>query len=169
MPKKTSKTTKKPPTKHEKLAAALLHLDSLRCKIDPALAACIDRERAKLMTPQQIERHFQWDHDPVPRAFDGTNHPTNLNPRPVANHREKTHKSDIPKIAKVRRIVNEEKFVVKRRSDAPNADPNPSTTAETPHWTRRRPIPSRPLPGAKASGWKKDMSGKATRRSDKQK
>lgn len=169
-PPKRDPKRKKPPTKSEKLAAALLHLDTLRCKVDPTLAACIERSRAKLMTPKQIEQHFEWDHDPVPRALDGTNHPTNLNPRPVANHREKTHKKDIPMLAKVRRSLKSEKFVVKRPQEpeakseigveiAVESEVKPEVKAET-----RPKIKSRPMAGTKASGWKIPMSGKAHRR-----
>lgn len=98
----------------ERYAAALLHLEAARCTIDPTLQACIDREKAKQMSPEQIIGHFDVDHYPVPKALGGSNHPTNLNPIPRGGHKKKTAKKDIPVIAKVRRSVKEQKFVVKK-------------------------------------------------------
>jgi hypothetical protein len=91
-------------TLKERYAAALLHLEAARCTIDPTLQACIDRERARLLTAEQIISHFEVDHV-VPKAFDGSNHPTNLNPIPKGGHRTKTAKKDVPLIAKTKRLA----------------------------------------------------------------
>ena len=156
---------RKPPSLSEKLAAALLHLDALRCQVDPALAACIERERAKQMTPKQIAQHYQWDHSPIPHAWDGSTHPTNLNPIPVKHHREKTAKKDVPVIAKAKR-AGKKHALHQSAMQAKTAPEPPEPIMETvkPRW-KDKWSKSAPMPGTKASGVKKSMSGKVSRRS----
>ncbi len=168
-------------TKDEKFAAALLALDDLRCKMDPALKACVTREKAKRMTAREIQECFDFDHDPIPKYFGGSNHPTNLNPRPRAEHIEKTAKEDIPKIAKSRRILAKGSLTAEKKKVArftPTHDeikavnPNvilPGDDEETEGKTTARTKPKRRwpkqvMPGSKKSGWKKPMRGKAERR-----
>lgn len=154
---------RKPPSLSEKLAAALLHLDALRCKADPALAACIERERAKQMTPKQIAQHYQWDHYPIPHAWDGSTHPTNLNPIPVKHHREKTAKKDVPIIAKAKRAGK--KHALHQSAMQAKATPESEPPQVKPRWKDKWSKTAKPMPGTKASGLKKSMSGKVSRRS----
>jgi len=86
--------TRTAPTLREKLAAALLQLN-------PAL-----REWAKTRTTNDIIAMFECDHYPVPVAEGGTNHPTNLEMILVHEHREKTAKTDVPRIAKGKRLTD---------------------------------------------------------------
>jgi len=81
----------------EKLASVLLELQHLRG--DP-----IDRGHAKLMTAAEICSLFQFDHA-AGYACDGKdNHPTGLTPLLIAEHRKKTATSDVPAIAKGKRL-----------------------------------------------------------------
>lgn len=92
---------RKAPNLSEKLASALLTI----CRPDESgvLRPVIDREEAKTMTVKQILARFEYDHG-VLHALDGSDHPTNLTPRPVAEHRKKSSK-DTKIVAKVRRIA----------------------------------------------------------------
>lgn len=74
-----------------KLAAALLALGH------------IDYEESKRMTPDQIIRHYDWDHWPVLHALGGRDVPWNLRPLLRAAHRSKSGK-DTTAVAKVKRI-----------------------------------------------------------------
>jgi hypothetical protein len=79
-----------------KLAAALAELQYLRG--DPFAWPTL-----KAMTDAQLCSLYQWDHA-VYHAWDGSKpHFTNLTPRLILAHREKTAKRDIPTIAKARR------------------------------------------------------------------
>ena len=144
---------RKAPTTKEKLASALLALDHCRAKIDPTLAACIDREKAKDMTPEQIIGTHDFDHFPIPHAWGGTNHPTNLVPRPREEHRAKTAKKDVPMIAKVKRVAAKS-VIVRKSEEEVSVEPKKGKSK----WQ------SAPLPGTKASGIKKSMSGKVSKR-----
>ena len=81
------KRERKDPTLREKCAAALLTI----CRPDEngILKPVVDREKAKTMTPAQIIHCFQFDHI-ILHAFDGSEHPTNLDPRPTKEHRDKS-------------------------------------------------------------------------------
>lgn len=91
---------RKPATKDEKLAAALIIILKLT------------RAESKEMTTKQINDLVEWDHMPVPFAIARDigwtpaqyNHPSNLVPVLKAEHRTKTNKQDIPAIAKTDRI-----------------------------------------------------------------
>ena len=67
-----------------KLASALLQLGD------------VEYEHAKLMHEKQIISLYQFDHG-IRKAEDGTDHFSNLTPRLIAAHREKTRR-DIPEI-----------------------------------------------------------------------
>lgn len=74
-----------------KLASALLGLGH------------IPYDHAKLMTDDQIISLYHFDHG-IPYADGGPNEPWNLTPRLIPQHREKTAKIDVPRIAKGKRI-----------------------------------------------------------------
>lgn len=157
---------RKAPTLQEKLSAALLALDDCRCKLDPTLQASVDREKAKLMTAKQVEQamNLEWDHHPIPVAWDGTNHPTNLKPLRKADHREKTNKKDKKAIAKVARIHREGKFVVKRSAVFDEAG-GMISAAFIEKKQEKKKWPSRPMPGGTKSNLKRGFNGKVSARS----
>jgi hypothetical protein len=92
---------RKSPNLSEKLASALLTI----CRPDEngKLVPVIDPERAKGMTPKEIAHVFEFDHV-VLHAFGGSNHPSNLVPRPKPEHREKSRR-DTSIAAKDKRIT----------------------------------------------------------------
>ena len=79
--------------KARQLASALL-----------AISGEWERARDEKMTDAQIIAEWEWDHDPIPKAFGGPDDAWNLTPRKRADHRSKTAKLDIPRIAKDKRI-----------------------------------------------------------------
>lgn len=89
-------------TKSERYASVILQLK--RGDGSPA----IDRDVAKTMTADEIiaafEASVQFDHT-VPVAIGGNNHPTNVTAIDPAEHRAKTAKTDVPQIAKTKRIA----------------------------------------------------------------
>lgn len=88
---------RRPPTADEKVAALLLmYWDA---KGDP-----IPFEIAKQMTAAQICSLVHWDHA-VFHSWGGGEGPTNLTPRLIGDHRQKTANVDLPVIAKVRRSL----------------------------------------------------------------
>lgn len=90
---------RKQPSLRVKLASALLTI--VRPDAHGNLVPVIGRQEAKTMTVDDILRHFEFDHA-VHDVWGGSLHPSNLTPRPVAEHREKTRR-DVTAIAKVRR------------------------------------------------------------------
>jgi hypothetical protein len=106
-----TKPRRKPPTLRQKLAAALLTM--VRDDGHGNLVPIIPYAEARAMTTEEILSRFQWDHS-VYVTWNGSNHPTNLTPLPIAVHREKT-KRDVKAIAKVRRS-EKRKAGQKRRS-----------------------------------------------------
>lgn len=86
------------PNQSEMLGSALLQMTGCNC---PKL---IPYEHAKLMAPAQIKSLVHFDHYPIRKADGGSNHPSNLVPRFIAEHREKTAKVDAPAMAKDRDI-----------------------------------------------------------------
>jgi len=100
---------RKDPTLKEKLAAFVLTM-----KVDDGgvLVPLVTREEAKNMTTDQLLSLIHIDHDPIPVATavalgmtaDEYNHPTNLTPLPIMEHRIKTATKDVPTIAKGNRI-----------------------------------------------------------------
>lgn len=135
----------KAPNLTEKLASALLMLTNGHGQ------PLIDREEAKGMSAEQIVGLFEFDHG-IHRAIKGTNHPTNLTPRIYAEHREKTHKIDVPQIAKTKRIA--------RANDAHVNAMLRKTGDAAPTQGRRKAS----IPGSRDTPWKKKVNGKAERR-----
>jgi hypothetical protein len=99
-----------------------------------ALIPVIEYEDAKHMTADQIIAHFHFDHG-VFAAWGGPNDPWNLTPRPVREHIDKT-KRDVKAIAKVRR-AEKKRLGLKK---------------------------SRPIPGSRATAFRKKLSGQVERR-----
>ena len=151
---------RKPPTLSEKLAAALMQL-STYAKRDGrmVLVPIVDREAIKAIddpakAADAVLAMFECDHDPIPVALGGTNHPANLTHRIKAGHRDKTAKKDVPAIAKVKRLgADAEAFRAKILAKASG-----SATDGLTSWS------SRPMPGTKASGQRKRMNGKVEAR-----
>ena len=88
---------------------------------------------------QKIEAGKAWDIDHIlPFALGGTNEPNNLQILCNPCHRSKTTHSDVPRIAKTKRL--------KAR-----------------HLGARAPS-TRPIPGSRRSPWKRKMDGSVVRR-----
>lgn len=143
---------RKRPTLTEKLASALCQM----VRFDEAGRAVpvISHEEAKRLSPCQIIGRFDFDHAVVPHAEGGGNDPWNLVPRLRAEHREKTAKVDVPRIAKNKRL---------RAAQAAFAEAMEAKAgrAETP---ATKPLRGRPMPGSKASGIKRKLDGRVERR-----
>jgi hypothetical protein len=92
---------RKSPNLSEKLASALLTI----CRRDESgrLIPVIDPDEAKDMTVKQILAVFEYDHT-VLHALEGSNHPSNLTPRPIPEHRTKS-KRDTSIAAKDKRLT----------------------------------------------------------------
>ena len=89
-----------------RLAAALLQMR--RPDDHGKLVLVISFDEAKTMTDDEIIARFHFDHDPIPHAQGGPDEPWNLTPLPVADHRDKTAKIDVPQIAKTKRITRKQ-------------------------------------------------------------
>ncbi len=144
----------------EKLAAVLLTImvEDESGRLVPA----IDRDRAKTMTAREIISVFDFDHYPIPKALDGSNHPTNLVARVRAEHRGKTAKIDVPMIAKVKRVsAKHEEFRRRMLAKASSKDAD-----ENPAKKRSPKIKSRGFQAQKGlkKSWK---TGKAVKRGEK--
>lgn len=96
-----------------KLAATLLKLGH------------IPYEHSKQMTADQIISLFHFDHWPIRHADGGPDEPWNLEPRLIADHREKTAVIDVPQIAKGKRIRGETRNGPRRKIPA-RVDPWPA-------------------------------------------
>lgn len=126
----------------------------------------VDRERAKGMEASAIIREFEsqveFDHG-IHAAIGGTNHPTNLTPRPPPEHREKTNTIDIPQIAKTKRVAKKhaahESAMAEKISVADDV-------VKIDTERRRRKWNSAPMPGTKKSGLRKRLNGRVERRSE---
>jgi hypothetical protein len=124
-----------------KLAAVLAELQYLRG--DP-----FAWPQLKAMTDAQLCSLYQWDHG-VYHAWDGSKpHFTNLTPRLILAHREKTAKRDIPTIAKVRRAEKKREALaygaIDVRGDMADGPPMRRDPPKR-KWPSRK-IPSRPFP-----------------------
>ena len=135
-----------------KLAAALLEVDRYQNG-----SLCIPFEHSKAMSVDQICSLWVFDHWPLRKADGGTDHPSNLTPRLIAAHREKTAKVDVPEMAKSKRIRREEEEhraimagalpVVQRWKRQIASRP---WAMEAVKWERpKRRIPSRPFQNKK--------------------
>lgn len=152
---------RKTPNGAEKLAAALLQI--VRVGEDGKLVPVINRDWARDKTPQQIISAFEVDHHPVPVALGGTNHPTNLVHTIKAEHREKTHKKDVPVIAKVKRVGKKHQAHVATIEAKAAPVEEPQTKSVT-FRGKAKWGPQKPLAGTKASGFKKSLTGKVSTR-----
>ena len=136
------------------LAAALCQM--LRPNEHGKWERIIDHDHAKSMTPDQVISLFHLDHYPIRKEMGGPDEHWNLTHKPILEHRKKTAKVDRPQIAKSDRITEgQEAFRRKLFAKAGQDEPEP---------VRSEPRRSRPMPGTKASGLKKRMSGKVERR-----
>lgn len=109
----------------------------------------LSHEEVEVMTIEQILARAHVDHYPVPFATardlgwtpEQYNHPSNLLIRPVADHREKTARKDVPQIAKSKRI-SAEHAAFRARMLAKSSD---AETVAIPPTRRKAKIPSRPF------------------------
>lgn len=133
---------RKPPNLTEKLASVLLEYQRL-------IGDPLDREHMKQLDAQSIVSLFNFDHV-VYHVWDpGNNHPTNLTPMLISDHRDKTAKRDVPAIAKVRRALTKGEEEMRRRLLATDADgPVKRALKRTYNWPSRK-MQSRPFPKRK--------------------
>lgn len=151
-------TARKTPTLKEKLAAFVL---TMKVEENGQLVPLVSRDQAKNMTADQLISLIQIDHAPIPVATavalgmtpDEYNHPTNLTPLPIMEHRIKTATRDVPTIAKGNRITAaHEDF--KRRILAK------VTGEETGQDPKRKAL----IPGSRGTGFRKKINGRVERR-----
>ena len=84
---------------------------SLKTKLAAAISKLFfTHEEAKELSEDQILSLVQWDHYPIPHAapYNGPDAHWNLEPSLIPSHREKTAKTDVPRIAKGRRVSEAE-------------------------------------------------------------
>lgn len=84
---------------------------SFKTKLAAALSKLFfTHEEAKELSEDQILSLVQWDHFPIPHAapYNGPDVHWNLEPSLIPQHREKTAKIDIPRIAKGKRVSEAE-------------------------------------------------------------
>ena len=111
---------------------------------------------AKRMTVKEICALVRWDHV-VHDVWGGTLHPTNLVPRLVAESRKRAATKDIPEIAKAKRIQH--KRAAQPLTRATELMMRVDVRGDKADGPRRQPIP-----GSKASPWKRKLNGKTERR-----
>lgn len=150
------------------LAAALLQIPIEHD--DGTWGPICTHEEAKKLTPFQIISLWHRDHWPIrqetakalrmkPEEYDTH---WNVAWRPITAHRRKTAEKDAPEIAKGRRIsaAQEEmrRVLLGKAGQArgPASPPHPVLL--------KRRWPSRPIPGARLSPWKRKLNGKVERR-----
>lgn len=93
---------RKPISLKTKLASALLEMRRYD-EAEAAFVPVIGYEESKSMTADQIIARFHFDHG-IAHAHGGPDEPWNLKPMAVEDHREKTARIDVPRIAKSKRI-----------------------------------------------------------------
>ena len=135
-----------------KLAAALLTI--VRPDRDGILRPVIPPAKAKKMTAKAIIACFEFDHV-ILHCWGGTDHASNLYPRPFVEHRLKTAKVDLPAIAKTRR---EAATTAKHRAAMLSKTGASGPTIIT---TKRK---GKPMPGSRASKYKRHMDGRISYR-----
>lgn len=122
-----------------KLAAALVELTRARLQNSGWLEDANQfYEDSKLMSAEQINSLFHFDHHPIHHANGGPDEPWNLTPLMIKQHRTKTAKHDLKTLAKGRRI--ERKWADFNRAMAEGRKP-PARTSRS---------PKRPMRGRKA-------------------
>ncbi len=135
-----------------KLAAALR---TMLVEEDGKLVPFVDYETAKQMTEDQVLSLFDFDHDPTPVAFGGTDEHHNLVPKPILAHRIKTAKFDVPRIRKAGRLSErQQEFRRRMLAKAGQADDTP----------RKALYRARPIDGSRRSRWKKKINGEVVER-----
>ena len=103
------------------------------------LSLFLDRSGTCEGCSQRIQAGQAWDIDHIlPLALGGTNEPNNLQILCKPCHQTKTHHSDIPRIAKIKRLKAKHLGA--------------SSSAYL------------PIPGSKSSPWKRKMEGSVVRR-----
>lgn len=143
---------RKRPTLTEKLAATLCQM--VRFDEEGRPVPVIPHEEAKRLSPGQIIGRFDFDHAVVPHAEGGGNEPWNLVPRLRDEHREKTAKVDVPRIAKNKRL---------RASQAAFAEAMEAKAGRA-EMPAGKPRGGRPMPGSKVSGIRRKFDGRVERR-----
>jgi|SRR5215510_184074 len=120
---------------------------SLKVKLASTLLALghVSYEDSKSMTANQICSLYQFDHHPIRYADGGSNHPSNLTPRLIIQHREKT-KSDATERSKERKI----RRAIDKHAQKMLLKPNRHGVIEVwgkvrSRWPKRK-IPSRSFP-----------------------
>ena len=119
---------------------------SVRSSVKPDAVTCLEcGEKMKM-----LKRHLGTEHGMTPAEY---NHPTNLTPRPIMEHRIKTATRDVPTITKGNRIsAAHEDF--KRRVLA-------KVTGDTAEEAPKRKAT---FPGSRQSQFKKKINGRVERR-----
>lgn len=106
----------------------------LKTKLAAAISAMfLTHDEAKALSEDQVLSLVVWDHDPIPHAHDGEDAHYNLTPRLIADHRKKTAKTDIPMIAKVRRISADQEAFRQRL-----LTPRDEREQKKPRWGSRK-------------------------------
>ena len=144
----------------EKLAAALLMC--MQPDASGKLVRVISHEEAKRMTAKEIIARFDFHHWPIEEQDGGPAEAWNLSPLPRPVHRKETGKLRTQR-AKGKRI--REKYNSERAALPPTArailDVLLDSTPPAPKPKRK----GRPMPGSKASPFKRTMRGKTIPRS----
>lgn len=114
---------------------------SLKTKLAAALLQIKDRDgnplipwaHAQLLSAEQINSLFHFDHYPIRHEAGGPAEPWNLVPRMIAEHRIKTAKVDMPQIAKIKRISKAQEDFVRRL-----LQPRDERPARKSKWPKRK-------------------------------
>lgn len=133
---------------------------SLQTKLAAALCVILEipHEHQLLMTEDQVLSLVQWDHWPI-RRDDGlalgmsvaeVDRFSNLFPKSIAGHREKTAKIDAPQMAKSRHLRDaqaEHRATMGQKAGIAAVEPSPGRPRS--RWPQGRTIPSRPMRGVR--------------------
>ncbi len=145
-----------------KLAAALLQMK--RPTADGSgWERIISHEEARQLTAKQIISRFQFDHHPIREVDGGPAEPWNLDPMLTAEHRAKTAKIDLPQIAKGKRIrkaeVEHAERMARKGGHEGDDDARRSKVIKGLKEAVRYARATRPMPGSKASPFKRKIRG----------
>lgn len=121
-----------------KLAAAICTF--VRPDENGELKKVISHEESMRMTEDQVLALYEWDHV-IPVAHGGEDTHWNLTPLLKAEHREKTAKIDVPRIAKSKRIAKSEVA----HAEAMTMKAERRDEVKTSKWPKTK-WPSRPFP-----------------------
>lgn len=108
----------------------------------------------------------EYDHV-LPCGLGGDNSLSNCQCLCVDCHKDKT-KSDVKQIAKTKRQYNKDNGIKTRRKASIPSRPFPKSNSSLSKGKgkSKHKWSSSPMPGSKASGWKKNMDGTVSRRSE---